>query len=102
MNQHPASYIVATDRIMHWAGDHPDRTTLLADCLARHIRHDWGEVDQHDWQLNDRAIACRAGRTLSAYTIPAALHPPDQHLWIITDDLDSTQPTTTLLWPSDY
>jgi hypothetical protein len=94
--------LVATVAIVDWAGDHPDRHAFLARCLARHLRGDWGDLDRHDWALNDRAVVCHIGRLLSSYLAPVELDPPDAHLWIITDDLADPHTVTTLLWPSHY
>jgi hypothetical protein len=91
-----------TPGVLDWAADHPDRHTWIAGCLARHHRHDWGDLDRHDWQLNDRAISQRAGRVLSSYAAPDELDPVDAHLRIITDDLDDPDTLTTILWPHEY
>jgi hypothetical protein len=93
---------VVTRRVLEWAGTDDDRHAWIVDCLARHHRHDWGDVDHHDWAVNDRALACRAGRLLSAYDAPDRVDPPDGQLWIITEDLDDAETITTILWPSDY
>ena len=93
---------VATSRIVGWASDQPERHAFVLDCLARHHRHDWGDLDPHDWDLNDRAVGCQSGRVLSTYVVPAELAPLDASLWIITDDLESADAPTTILGPSDY
>jgi hypothetical protein len=36
------------------------------DFLDRHVRGDWGEVNQGDWKLNNEAVCC-GERILSAY-----------------------------------
>lgn len=94
--------LVTTAAIVDWAGDHPDRHAFLAGCLARHLRGDWGDLDRHDWALNEQAVACHAGRLLSSYTVPAELDSPDGRLWFITDHLSDPAMVTTILWPSDY
>lgn len=70
----------------------------MAGCLARHHRRDWGDRDREDWQLNDRAIAQRAGRVRSCHLSPVEVDPVDAHVWIITDDVDAL---TTILWPPE-
>ncbi|MFM7537152.1 MAG: type I restriction endonuclease subunit M [Acidimicrobiales bacterium] len=102
MTRTPTLHLVATTRIIDWAHHHHDRNTFLATCLARHLRRDWGELDTDDWELNDRAIACRSGRLLSAYPVPTELDPHDTTIWVITDNLDDPHTPTTILWPSDY
>ncbi len=94
--------LVATAHVTAWTSDSPDRHRFVAECLARHLRGDWGDLDPHDWALNDRALACTAGRLLSAYPVPTDMAPVDARLWIITDDLDDPDTVTTILWPSDY
>lgn len=101
MNTTPI-HIVATARVVDWAGDQPNWHAFLTTCISRHHRRDWGDLDHHDWELNDRAVACRSGRLLSAYVVPPELDPVDAQLWIITDDIEGPDTITTLLWPTDY
>ena len=61
--------------------------------LARHLRGDWGELDDPDTQANNHALTCR-GRLLSAYTLNTG-----EKLWIITE---ADRSSTCLLLPSDY
>ena len=73
----------------------------MANCLARHMRGDWGKVDKEDIATNNEAV--RVGsRVLSAYPIddtkPCKGH-GDNTLWIITE---ADRSVTTLLLPSDY
>ena len=50
------------------------------------------------------SCATDEGRLLSAYTVPAWLTAgaADPTVWVITDDLEDDEHTTTMLWPSDY
>ncbi len=61
--------------------------------LARHLRGDWGDLDEADRQANDHALTNR-GRLLSAYH----LHDGTK-IWIITE---ADRSSTCLLLPSDY
>lgn len=61
--------------------------------LSRHVTGDWGDLDPHDVQENERALMIGT-RLFSAYTL--ANH---QRLWIITEHDRSV---TTLLLPSEY
>ena len=61
--------------------------------VARHAAGDWGTLDEHDWQENDRALRT-GGRLFSAYQSSAG-----QKFWVITD---CDRRTTTLLLPDDY
>jgi hypothetical protein len=96
--------LVATAGVVSWAGDDPARHSWLFGCVDRHVAGDWGDLDRHDVQVNDRAVQQRVGRVLSAYPLPAELvgTNPDSTLWIITDDVGDPASPTTLLWPSEY
>ena len=51
----------------------------ILDAFARHAAGDWGLMDAHDRQQNDRALITR-GRLVSLHTTRAG-----QAFWIITD-----------------
>lgn len=61
--------------------------------LARHLRGDWGELDEHDRQANTNALTTGT-RLLSAYTLSTGAT-----LWIITE---ADRSSTCLLLPSEY
>ena len=65
----------------------------VMQALARHAAGDWGTLDAHDRQENERALGTR-GRLLSVYQASNG-HP----FWIVTD---AGWHTTTLLLPEDY
>ena len=99
------SQVVMTAHIAAWIDDQPARIEWLLICLARHNRHDWGDLDPTDKRANDHAAAAQDGRILSRYELPTALvdeMADDSAIWIITDDLDDPDAATTILWPSDY
>ena len=61
--------------------------------ISRHVRADFGDVDQEGWQTNLAAL--RYGqRIVSAYAIA-----PDVVIWIISE---GDRSVTTLLLPSEY
>lgn len=62
------------------------------DLLSRHQCGDWGELDDSDKQLNQRALRDRS-RLMSAYTVSGT------KVWVITD---ADWEVTTLLLPSEY
>lgn len=62
--------------------------------LQRHIRGDWGDLDDSDWQSNDTALRTGEDRLFSSYQVE-----PDLKLWIITE---WDRSVTTLLLPSEY
>jgi hypothetical protein len=94
---------VATRAVHLWTEDEPIRLAWLADCLARHLSGDWGDLDNHDRAVNDAAIRASGGRLLSAYRVPEPLDRTtiETQLWVITDDLEDPDTATTILWPSD-
>jgi hypothetical protein len=61
--------------------------------IARHVAGDWGALDEHDRQENERALRTR-GRLLSAYETNNGTR-----FWVITD---AGWGVTTLLLPEDY
>ena len=86
----PPGQIVATPgalEALQEAGETP------AALLRRHLLGDWGEVDEHDAQENQRSLQ-NGCRILSAYTLSTGAK-----LWIITE---ADRSSTTLLLPSEY
>jgi hypothetical protein len=80
--------LVATPNAL---GHIPNDDILVA--LSRHLRGDWGILDAHDWNANQRALA-HGGRLFSEY------HSTDGiKFWIITD---ADRSVTTVLLPKDY
>lgn len=61
--------------------------------IARHAAGEWGTLDPHDWQENERALR-HGGRLFSAYESSSG-----QKFWVITE---ADRRTTTLLLPEDY
>ncbi len=61
--------------------------------LSRHVRGDWGELDEEDKRSNADAVK-NGLRILSAYTLPTGVK-----LWVITE---ADRSTTTLLLPAEY
>jgi hypothetical protein len=64
-----------------------------AALIERHRHGDWGEVDEGDRALNDRALI-DGDRVLSAYRLNDGTK-----VWIITE---SDRSVTTLLLPDEY
>ncbi|MHB8860959.1 MAG: SH3 domain-containing protein [Pirellulaceae bacterium] len=60
--------------------------------LRRHAAGDWGDLDEHDWQANELALA-DGSRLFSAY------YAQDKKFWIITE---ADRSATTVLLPEDY
>ena len=64
-----------------------------APYLRRHLNADWGDLDDGDRRLNNRALTSDE-RLFSSYQVT-----PDITLWIITEPDRSV---TTLLLPDEY
>lgn len=69
------------------------------DCLLRHMRADWGDVDPSDARANNEALQ-DGGRLVSAYAHPASR----RRLLVITEAVgdDGQRNHTTLLLPEEY
>ena len=71
----------------------------LAGFLERHVRGDWGELDDEDRIANDQAVAHegdanRQSRVLSAYKTSHGVK-----IWVITE---WDRSATTILLPDEY
>ena len=75
----------------HAANDVPPDEVLKA--IARHVAGDWGALDEHDRQENERALGSR-GRLVSVYQASNGTR-----FYVITD---AGWETTTVLLPEDY
>lgn len=65
---------------------------FLFESLKRHVRGDWGNLEDEDKVVNDDALKTGC-RILSAY------HSNDIRIWIITE---ADRSVTTVLLPEDY
>ncbi len=61
--------------------------------VARHVRGDWGDLDEHDASMNVLAWL-DGGRIFSAYNVGDSLR-----VWVITE---ADRSATTILLPEDY
>ena len=80
--------IVATPNALNHI---PNDDILCA--IQRHQSGEWGEVDDHDRQANDCAVA-HGGRLVSVYYSVARVK-----FWLITE---ADRSVTTVLLPEDY
>ena len=62
-------------------------------CLNRHLRCDWGNICDRDWEENDRALLTR-DRLFSTYRAGNG-----RRFWVITD---AGWSRTTVLMPDEY
>lgn len=65
----------------------------IVKAIQRHQAGDWGDVDKHDYQENERALI-EGTRLLSVYHTAAGIK-----FWIITE---ADRSVTTVLMPEDY
>jgi hypothetical protein len=84
----PLGQIVATPNALNSV---PDKEIKAA--LQRHVRGDWGNLDEEDKQENENALK-QGRRMLSSY-----LTSQNTKFWIITEHDRSV---TTVLLPEDY
>jgi hypothetical protein len=68
--------------------------TSLAHYVLRHLRGDWGNLDDEDKQENEFSVQ-NGYRILSSYR----LNGDGQRIWIITEEDRSA---TTILLPEEY
>ncbi len=66
--------------------------------LQRHLKGDWGDLDEEDRQLNDHALV-DGSRLLSAYRLRNGTK-----IWVITEAVgeNGRREATTVLLPQEY
>lgn len=69
-----------------------DRVDEVTNALRRHIMCDWGDISDHDKEVNEEALK-DGDRILSSYNVSFG------QIWIITE---WDRKTTTILFPSEY
>ncbi len=75
------------------------RPTDVSECLNRHSRGDWGNLDLADHKRNNEAVI-QGDRILSSYFVPSSRNDLDViNVWVITE---ADRSATTVLLPSDY
>ena len=86
----PAGRLVATPRALALL-EQTNKSPL--EYVSRHLRGDWGDLDQQDKAENE--LSLKYGfRLLSSYHVTAA-----EKIWIITE---ADRSVTTLLLPEEY
>jgi hypothetical protein len=86
----PFGLIVATPGALAALKESAEPPLML---LARHVAGDWGELDSHDKQANNRALVS-GGRIFSAYRTSKGTK-----IWVITE---ADRSSTCLLLPEEY
>jgi len=67
-------------------------TDAVFIAIARHAQGDWGDVDHHDRQVNERAVK-DGSRLMSVY------RDGTQVFWVITE---ANRSSTTVILPEEY
>ena len=88
MNKFSSGQIVITPTALNTLSQ-----TDVQTALVRHLRGDWGNVDEHDRKENELSLQ-RGFRLLSVYHAANGTK-----FWIITE---ADRSATTILLPSDY
>jgi len=94
----PTGTVVATRGVYDLAEENPDFGQFVQKCLNRHVKGDWGDVDEEDKQTNNRALK-RGDRLLSAYNDASFPQRGVATIWIITE---ADRSATTILFPDEY
>lgn len=90
--------IVATRGVFDLACENPEFAQFIQKSLNRHVKGDWGDVDDEDKQINDQALK-QDTRLLSAYNDDRFPKNGIATIWIITE---ADRSATTILFPDEY
>jgi hypothetical protein len=90
--------IVATRGVYDLACENPGFAQFIQKSLNRHVKGDWGDVDEEDKQTNDNALK-QDTRLLSAYNDDRFPKNGVATIWIITE---ADRSATTILFPDEY
>jgi len=90
--------IIATRGVYDLACENPDFAQFIQNSLNRHVKGDWGDVDEEDKQTNNQAMK-QGTRLLSAYNDDPFPKNGIATIWIITE---ADRSVTTILFPDDY
>jgi hypothetical protein len=90
--------ILLTAGVADLIAENADFSKFVAQSLSRHLKGDWGDVDDQDKQANDEAVKAD-DRMLSAYNDDRFPKHGIANIWIITE---ADRSVTTVLFPDDY
>ncbi|WP_332445393.1 hypothetical protein [Dehalococcoides mccartyi] len=90
--------IVASRGVFDLACENPEFAQFIQKSLNRHVKGDWGDVDEEDKQTNDQALK-QDTRLLSAYNDDRFPKNGVATIWIITE---ADRSATTILFPDEY
>ena len=90
--------IVATRGVYDLACQNTDFAQFIQKSLNRHVKGDWGDVDDEDKLTNDQALK-QGTRLLSAYNDDRFPKNGMATIWIITE---ADRSASTILFPDEY
>ena len=90
--------IVATRGVFDLASEDSDFAQFVQKSLNRHVKGDWGDVDDEDKLPNDQSLK-QGLRLLSAYNDDRFPKHGISTIWIITE---ADRSATTILFPDEY
>ncbi len=90
--------IVASRGVYDLACENAEFAQFIQKCLSRHVKGDWGDLDEEDKETNNRALK-EGARLLSAYNDNRFPQHGVATIWIITE---ADRSATTILFPDDY
>jgi len=94
----PTGPIVASKGTYDLACQNPDFAQFVQESLNRHVKGEWGDMDDEDKQTNDQALK-QGTRLLSAYSDDRFPKYGVATIWIITE---ADRSATTILFPDEY
>ena len=94
----PTGSIVATRGVYDLACENPEFARFIQKSLNRHVKGDWGDLDDEDKRANDQALK-EGNRLLSAYNDDRFPRHGVATIWIITE---ADRSVTTILFPDEY
>jgi len=90
--------IVASRGVYDLACQNSDFARFIQKSLNRHVKGDWGNVDDEDKQTNDQSLK-QDTRLVSAYNDDRFPKHGVATIWIITE---ADRSATTILFPDEY
>ncbi len=90
--------IMTSRGVYDLAHENPEFAVFVQKSLNRHVKADWGDVDEEDKETNDRALK-QGLRVLSAYNDDRFPKNGISTIWIIAE---ADRSATTILFPDEY
>ena len=89
---------MASRGVYDLACQNADFAQFVQKCLSRHVKGDWGDLDEEDKATNNLALK-EGTRLLSAYDDDRFPKNGVATIWIITE---ADRSATTILFPDEY